>query len=229
MIYDPASQTFNGPPAPPKSFLEQQYEGCATAIGIMILAPIMLVCRACEKFHVWQDDRAYALQEKVLKLKPFAVLVSEQDYGGDDKYAREDAMVQQHTYQSLLRQRNMEFVRPPSDLREGDLKPKWAILYDRQKDDNRTVCIPLYGFFEGPNSWERAQQAFAFMGEYKTDPQYKAPEIDGHGGNFEVTCWYDYKGTIYVYERGLSDADTAFRKSNWRDNDMLSAMRKVAR
>ena len=119
MIYDPATQTFNGSPEQPQSFLEQEYQGCMTAIGIILIAPILVMAKCCEKYNNWQDGRFVELQDAVLKQKPFAVLVREN--GGRGTFEADEDMVRRHAYQTLFTQagRNnwnedcqMEFVKP---------------------------------------------------------------------------------------------------------------------
>ena len=137
MIHDPATQTFKIPnDGPPPSFLERQWKEITALIGIVLLAPIMLVYKSCEKVKDWQDDRNYTFRNKCLNRHQLPYWYAKLVLMGRTRYK---LWCESYFFRSLLKQHGqnpfgnkcqMEIVEPTKPLKEG-IQPWWVIFYTK--------------------------------------------------------------------------------------------------
>ena len=219
-MYDAATRTFDtgeGPPSFGKELL--------ATIGAILLAPVILVYQGYKKLEEWQNDRNYAFQQEVLKQGPIAVLVTQDGAEDGDKVM---TMVKERRYRSLVDHDGVQVVEPTIVLKEGLPRPKWVVLCDDEKKDADYACARypasiedldnikwqpvgwriVFGFFDGPGAWEKARQALPCLEQVEIKAEYLGvtnghPQYQGTGFDFLLTCWYEYRGKIYAYEKRI--------------------------
>ena len=245
-MYDPASHTFDLGMDNRRRF----HKSFLATIAVILLAPVILVYKGCEKLEEWQNDRNYAFQKEVLKQGPIAVLVTQEGAEDGDKV---QTMVKGHKFRSLVDQGKVQVVEPTVSLKEGLPQPKWVILCTDQDKEADYACARyldgtvgwddpkklekwqpmgwgiVFGFFDGPGAWEKAQQALPCLEKVEVEPQYRAknghPEYKGKNFDLLFTCWYDYGGKTYAYQRRILESDPQI--GFWREQDLLSLMQQA--
>ena len=245
-MYDPASNTFDLGNGQPPSFSQE----LLATIGVILLAPIILVYKGCEKLEEWQNDRNYAFQKEVLKQGPIAVLVTQDGAEDGDKV---QAMVKGHKFRSLVDQGKVQVVEPSVSLKEGLPRPKWVILCTDQDKEADFACARyldgtvgwddpkklekwqpmgwgiVFGFFDGPGAWEKARQALPCLEKVEVEAQYRAkngrPDYKGKNFDLLLTLWYEHKGKTYAYQRRILESDP--QVGFWREQDLLSLMQQA--
>ena len=224
-------------------------------IAVILLAPVILVYKGCEKLEEWRNDRNYAFQVEVLKQAPFAVLVRQEGCEDGEKV---QTMAKGHKFRSLVDQDRVQVVEPAVPLNDGKPQAKWVVLCTDQNKEADYGCARyldgtvgwddpqklekwqpvgwgiVFGFFEGANAWQQAQQALPYLEQVELTAEYKYEKghpcyLDRFGSAKEcdiiLTCWYNYKGKIYAYEKSIlrNDAMSGF----WREETLLSLMRQA--
>ena len=252
-MYDPATHTFDtgeGPPSFGKELL--------ATIGAILLAPVILVYQGYKKLEEWQNDRNYAFQVEVLKQGPIAVLVRQQGCEDGEKVqimAREHnfrILLEQGDVRVVVPAVPLKDGKPEAKwviLHTGDHEKDSDYLCGRYLDGTVSWDDPtklekwqpvgwriIFGFFEGADAWQQAKQALPCLEQVEIKPQYiyekGHPHYDGFNETKEcdiiLTCWYNYRGTIYAYEKSILRGDRVMSGFS-REETLLSLMRKASR
>lgn len=208
------------------------FEGALGNILLAILLiPCLIYCEIRDKIQHWQRDRHYALQERVMEQRPIAVLLE----GWLDDV---DEVVQKQQLRPILEERQQDEQINVMKLR--DYGGKWIVFLHNPSPNwmpgpcfTTDACHPnwtyvvVFKFDDGPNTSEKAK-------DWEVKPSLLAergpPELNWLAAH-QITCWYEYQGTLYVYRR-ISRRDyiesvVGFWQATPKDRAWLDTLRKA--